>query len=561
MNILKKFLPFIIIVALSYFAVKPLFIPGFFPIHDDTQVQRVLEMKKSLSDGMLPVRWVKDLGYGFGYPIFNFYDPLVYYGGAFFMFFGFDALASTKIILGLSIILSGITMYLFAKEFWGRIGGIISGILYIFTPYHAINIFVRGDFAENLAYTFVPLVFLGLYKIYRRQSVYLWVVISSLSFAAIITSHNLTAMMVAPFFIVYAIVLIISSSKKSILPPNSYFLIFMLGALLSAFYWLPALAEMRYTNIISQIGGGADFKDHFACFSQLWESSWGFGGSVPGCIDGMSFRIGKIHIVLALISLVVLLFIWKKNKNTRNSIIFFIISFLLSVFLMLEISKPVWDMIPQMAYFQYPWRFLLLTSFTASFLGGSLMIFPKPKILSSVLGSAVIFAILFVNAKLFTPQTITKVQSSDFTNELNLKWFTSKISDEYLPRDFYKPRNNKEIPESKFTITNNAKINMLEDRTQQFSAKIYSEQNTNVNINLAYFPAWHVFLDNSEIPFKVHRKGLQVTVPKGEHVLTVKFIQTPIEKFANFLTFTGVIGLFIGIITSRKKELNGKKTT
>ena len=54
--------------------------------------------------------------------------------------------------------------------------------------------------------------------------------------------------------------------------------------------------EMGYTNVSSQVGGGADFKDHFVCLSQFWNSLWGFGGSTKGCIDGLSFRLGKIYV-------------------------------------------------------------------------------------------------------------------------------------------------------------------------------------------------------------------------------------------------------------------------
>ena len=75
----------IIVILLSYWSISHLLLPGFFPIHDNTQVQRVFEMSKSLRDGMFPVRWVSDMGYGFGYPIFNFYAPLAYYFGAFWV--------------------------------------------------------------------------------------------------------------------------------------------------------------------------------------------------------------------------------------------------------------------------------------------------------------------------------------------------------------------------------------------------------------------------------------------------------------------------------------------
>ncbi|HSA83405.1 MAG TPA: hypothetical protein VLF20_00780, partial [Patescibacteria group bacterium] len=85
MNILKKMSPLLLVLGLSYWAVAPFFLPGFFPMHDDTQVARVFEMHKALIDGQFPVRWVADLGYHYGYPIFNFYAPLAYYIGAFFM--------------------------------------------------------------------------------------------------------------------------------------------------------------------------------------------------------------------------------------------------------------------------------------------------------------------------------------------------------------------------------------------------------------------------------------------------------------------------------------------
>src|SRR3972149_4328987 len=115
---------FVVVLVLSYFAIAPLFIGGYFPVHDDTQVARVFTMQKSLRDGMFPVRWVSDLGYGYGYPIFNFYAPLAYYIGGFFNYLGFDSLVSTKIMMVLGILLAGIFMYILASRLFGKIGGI-----------------------------------------------------------------------------------------------------------------------------------------------------------------------------------------------------------------------------------------------------------------------------------------------------------------------------------------------------------------------------------------------------------------------------------------------------
>src|SRR3990167_10206008 len=103
-----KYLMIVLILLLSFWAVSPFFTSGFFPIHDNTQVQRVYEMGKSLSAGMFPVRWVADLGFGYGYPIFNFYAPMSYYFGTFFYLLGFNALLATKIMMVAGILISGV---------------------------------------------------------------------------------------------------------------------------------------------------------------------------------------------------------------------------------------------------------------------------------------------------------------------------------------------------------------------------------------------------------------------------------------------------------------------
>ncbi len=440
MQFLKKHYGLFIVLILSFWAIHPLFISGFFPMHDDTQVARVFEMGKMLERGMFPVRWVPDLGYGYGYPIFNFYAPLAYYIGGFFMFLGFDALLATKIMMALGVILAGIFMYLLTREFFGELGGIVAGLFYIYAPYHAVDIYVRGDVAEFWAYAFIPLVFLGLYK---RS-----ILIGSVGFAAIILSHNLTAMMVAPFLLIIALLncyIAFKNKKSFIINPSSSIL--LLGLMLSAFYWLPALLEMKYTNVLSQIGGGADFRDHFVCLPQLWDSLWGFGGSVLGCVDGLSFKIGKLHILSSITAIVLALFVNKIRKSKKAFII--IISFLgllLSVFFTLEISKFVWEKVPGMEFLQYPWRFLILASFFSSILSGAIVFLSSQfKIKPYVTAFLLLFFLLFFNIKLFVPQTIFKASAKDFTNDKAIKWVASKTSDEFLPPNFKKPKSEYEV--------------------------------------------------------------------------------------------------------------------
>lgn len=569
MNFIKKISPFLLIILLSYFAIRPLLVSGFFPIHDNTQVERVFEMSKSLRDGMFPVRWVSDLGYGYGYPIFNFYAPLAYYVGGFLVLSGFNALTATKIMMGVGILFSGLFMYLFAKEFWGKLGGLVSAFLYLYAPYHAIDIYIRGDVAEFWAYAFIPFVFYAIFKSAVEKK-WRYVLLGAMGFSGIILSHNLTALMATPFLFLFLITTIFIKDKNK----DSLLYLFgplALGVLLTAFYWLPVFFEMWYTNIFSQIGGGADFRDHFVCLNQLWSSPWGFGGSTKGCIDGISFKIGKLHLLIGAISFILFsisLFvkkIGKPNEKQRKVFGFFIFGFIISVFLMLESSRSIWELMPPMAFFQFPWRFLLTTVFSLSFISGFSVWFLqknlKTKNLQYTVFGIIIFLVLIINYKLFNPQFVSSQKSADFTNINHIKWETSKISDEYMPKDYKKPEFKNEIVTSRFSEQRNVKLVKFNEKTQEINAVFDASESASVNVNIAYFPGWKVFVNGLEYKrvwkgifdgeknhFEITDKGFTVPLPAGKDNLRLVFVQTPIETLGNLLSLSGVFILILGII-------------
>lgn len=568
MKFLKIIIPFIIVLSLSYLIVKPIFIPGFFPIHDDTQASRVFELTKALKDGMFPARWVSDLGYGYGYPIFNFYAPLAYYVGSAFMLLNFDALMASKIMMAFGVVLSGVFMYLLGKEFWGRLGGIVSAAFYLFVPYHAVDIFVRGDVAELWAYAFIPLAFLGIYKIFKTNGKVGWIIVGSLGYAGIILSHNLTAMMVSPFLLAF-ILFEFFRNKKNIYVGFSSLISFLLGLMLSAFYFVPALLENKYTNVISQVGGAADFRNNFVCLTQLWQSQWGFGGSAPGCLDGVSFMIGKVQIVsffLALILLVTFL-IMKKNKSENNNrvgiIVFSVVGFLTCVLLMLSISEPIWSALSPMRFFQYPWRFLLLTSFFSALASGSLIwlttFLIRTKWIGYVISFTLLVMVILFNQKFFIPQTIIGKTSADYTNPPVLKWAISKISDEYMPKNFIKPLNEKDVVSDKVILSSkDGVIESENEKTQEINLNINVLRETTVYFNIAYFPAWQVFIDNNSVKYQYANNEYSVIVPSGNHILSMKFVETPIEKVSNVISLVGIVCVALGIIGFRKKLFYAK---
>ena len=537
----------------------PLFNDGFFTIHDNTQVERVFQMTKSISDGQFPVRWVDDLGYGYGYPIFNFYAPLPYYIGGFFNLVLSDSLLATKIMFVLGTVLSFFTMYFFASRLTNRYGGLVAGIIYLYFPYHAINIYVRGAVGEFFAYAFTPLVFWGIYFIYDKLSnrkkireVALSSFLIAVPVALVIISHNLSAFMMGIFLVPYIIFLLIRIKRRKEFA-YSLLILFSTAFLLSAFYTLPAILESQFTNVTSQIGGGADYNDHFVCLSQLWYSQWGFGGSAPGCTDGLSFSLGRINILLTGAAFLFFLYIFlKSRKVTYEVIIWFLL--LMSIFLMLPVSKFLWDTIPYMEYLQYPWRFLNFAGLFISLISALLLFKIRDKRITFSILLLVLAGQLYFNTKLFKPVEINSFSNTYYESTDHIRWETSKISDEYMPPDFLKPMTKSELPSALLSAENDrVKLTLNEARTGYIEF-VKEGNDSMIHINKAYFPFWTVSVNGKKVDLIEENNGVSFFVPDRDNNIILQIKSTPIQKIANILTIIGIVLIAAVIIVKRKKK-------
>lgn len=551
-----------VIILITLYFLSPLFEYGFFPMHDDTQVARVHQMTKSLRDGMFPVRWVSDLGYGYGYPIFNFYAPFAYYVGSIFDLAGFDELTATKIMMAVPFIILGIGMYLLSSSIFGKSGGVVSAIFAISSPYFAVNLFVRGAVAELYGIAFLPLIFYSFIQIVRKKQ-FRYVIVGGISFAGMIVSHNLTALMATPFILVSIIILFIVSFREH-QKVVSVFLVYTLviGVLLSAFYWLPAIFEIDYSNVRSQVGGGADFRDHYICPFQLWDSPWGFGGSTVSCTDGMSFRLGKVHIGLLLLVLPLIVFV--KERFIRFSLIGGYCVFFSALFLSLQFSRPIWEIITPLEFIQYPWRFLGLMSVSAAFVAGGIVLYPRLLIKTAnvqkiVISSIVLILVLssfFFYSKLFKPQVVLDVTSSDYTSLDIIQFKTSRLSDEYMPAGFEKPLGSRSIVSEPLSVVNgDTSFTTGRVSTDYISSRASTVFPSVVLINTAYYPAWHIFVNGIEVPYKKDKRGMIIELPKGEHVIEAVYKSTPIQIGGNILSIVGIGVLIVAIILEHKRKL------
>src|SRR3989344_4174465 len=265
---MKKFLVIVSLIIVIIPASFYLLGRGYFNMHDDLQVMRVYQMDRCFADGQIPCRWSPDMVWGYGQAMFNFYSALPYYIGAFIrLAMPLSILATVKTLFLISLVISAAGMYLLAKEFWGRLGGILSAALYVYAPYHALDIFVRGAMAERFAISILPFLWLSFYKLVKDPN-YKYAIFTSISLFFLLITHNISSLIYAPFTILWVLFwLVISKNWKS-----TKFIIFsgLLGIGLSAFFLLPAIFEQSLIQTQYLTSEYSDYHAHFVTLRQLF---------------------------------------------------------------------------------------------------------------------------------------------------------------------------------------------------------------------------------------------------------------------------------------------------
>jgi len=549
---------FIIVLLLSWFLVKPMVGPGYFPMHYDTQVARVVVMGKALREGQFPVRWVSDLGYGYGYPLYNFYAPLPYYFGGTLYAFGIDSVVATKTMFTLGVLLAVVFFYLFADYVFGTIGAIVGTLFFSYAPYHAVQVYVRGAVGEYWSIAFAPLILWGFSLIAKKKSS-IGIVVGGVGLSCVIVSHTilgfLTTGIVIGGIILYSIVAAIRRTFDADLVKN-FILTVLLGLGLSAFFWLPAFVEMGSTSVSSMIShASTNFFDHFVCPLQLWDSPWGYAGSAPGCIDGMSFKLGKLQLIVTVAGAIM----WIVSlKNKKNSIITAVAAigvflFILSVAGMIDISKQIWLFVPFVSFIQYPWRLLTFAMFAMGISASFLIAMIPEKIYRIPLAIFVVGVCLFMNAKLFVPQYLYARDSRAFETMDELRFRISKISDEYLPQGIKKPINVSEIVSTPITGSQDLTLSGVVDLDTYYKAVLESKIDQQILFQKAAFPGWIYRMNGALIHPAIVHGVPRVILSKGKSTFEASLTNTPVRIVGNALSVISLV-LAGGIL------LYGKKT-
>lgn len=542
---MKKIFVYIVILILLIIPVVNLFNPGLPVTHDGRDhVARIANFYQSLSEGNIVPRWAGNLNWGYGHPILMFLYPLPSYTASLFHFLGFSLVFSTKIIFALGMVLSGIFMYLWLSSFLNRTSSLFGAVLYIYAPYRFVDVYVRGAIGENFAFIWPPLILYSIYKAFKTKSVFYYILFS-FSLAFLILSHNAISLMFIPFIIFYIVYLAFQKQQK-IKFLILYSLFFILSFLLSAFFWLPALLEGKYT-LREVVKGG--FNERFVEIGNLIYSPWSYG------ISGQfSVMIGFIHLSVLLISPFILYNLYKKKTDIFYLAAGLFIYALFSIFIMLPQSAFIWNNFSLIQNFQFPWRFLTITVFSLSVLGGivaSALLNKNRKVIFAFL----IVLTVFLSKEQWKGREYTVKPENYYSGVFESTTDTGESAPIWSVR-FMEKRAKAPLE----VIDGNARVKLLEKKSNRHLYLINAESRTLFGENTLYFPGWEIKVNGQKIPVQFqnqdYRGIMTFFLDKGEHKVEVVFGETKLRRFSNYLSLFAIV--LVLILVYLRKYLNLK---
>lgn len=563
-SIFKKYYFVIIPVLIALPAILPLLKPGiYYNMHDDMQLIRQLELEKCFYDGQIPCRWVPDLGYGYGFPLFNYYPPLPYLVGQIFRFLGFSFIAAVKLTAITNFFLASVFIYILANSIFGPTAGLLAAVFYTYAPYHAVNIYVRGAMNEAWAAVFFPLIF------YYSRNLILKKRLSGLfglsfSFAGLLLSHIPMALTFFPLLVVWCLFHLLINHKNLYRSLLCLFLSGCLSFFLTAFFILPVIFESNLVQIDTMFSNYYHYSVHFTSLYQLFISNfWGEGPSVWGQADQMSFMVGYAHWILPILTsiIAIILFIRKKSKNT----ILFIFPVLLTMlgfftaFMTHQKSVFLWQIFAIIQKIQFPWRFLNHTVFLFSLAVSALpfllhkILAPK-KIISIV--TAISIFVFVININYFHPQTsgpITDIQK--FTGKAWANQITSGVYD-YLPKTAKSaPKSPAKTPVDQLIPEQKIQISGQKKGTDWSYFNLDLQKNSRVILAQLYFPDFQVFDNSQKITAGIDPElgRIVIDLSAGYHQIYLKLNDTLVRFIGNYLTLLSLIIVLIYYLYASKR--------
>ena len=518
-------------------------------------VYRVFELDQAWQRGVIYPRLAPNLNFGLGAPLFQFYPPLAAYVGLLLHKLGLGFLAATKGMMALALLAGSLGVFGYVRWLTAkRLGATAAAVLFLLSPYVLLTTFERGAAAEGAALAILPWLVWAMHRLLDDRR-FAATSFAALLVAAAMLAHNVTALFVLPAVLAYAGIL--AAARKDYAALGRMGLAFGLGLGLSAFYWIPALAELRYTRADTMMLQGVnDVTNGLVAAAKLVQDGW---TTIYSGDD--RFRYGLLMFVYGIVGVVSVP--WQ-DRRLRLPAALLAGAWVMILLLQLREAEIFWQQMPLVRFIQFPWRLYGLATFCTVVLLGMLLNSPRlasaPRWLPAsaalvLVGGAFLAQTPNARVETLTLWTDLREQKVALPNLYELGRLEFPLFTDYTPvsMDTYgsaitQPRPPDAIERDENAPAPSVRIERLIH--SGFELAVSAPAPFALKAPRAYFPGWQVYVDGAPVPTVGSGPLGLVTaeVPAGEHKVRIEFDQTPLRTAADFISLLTLAGMCVGFV-------------
>ncbi len=527
----------IVIIAAAASITLPILIRGF-PNGDDGYVHYrwATEFHEAFREhGVLYPRWLSSANNGQGSPVMLYCPPLPLFVSEAINIAVPNTLLALELSCLIAMIVSGMTMYLFARSLLSPWMSLLASLLYMMAPYHVFDLYQRTALSEYWSFAWLPLVLHSIYQIAKGTG---WptVVYLGISFALLIFSHVIIAFaltLVIPIFI-----LLISRSSRILVKTGAGLL---LGLGIAAVFIAPIVFErdyarvhralrLKYTNNFQFEALASAFKVPLFVrdYARIYFAEW---------VDVIAVCVLVLFVISAVVIWMTLRSGRLPSPHQRLIVAVFTIS-ALSIFMTTRLSSPIWRAVPSLPYMQFPFRWLVVATFGTSLLAGVAL-----SRLRSRFRQRSFYRILVILVTMFNLgiAVIAIARASHDRKPLD-EGISALEVPEYRPVWWDNELHLSDELPSIAVNTGDAAVKPLDDHGIYQSYEVNARTRSQLRMRQLYFPGWQARIDDQPTGISPSEDGhLLLTVEPGEHRLTLRFSDTRPRAMGKLVSGTSVL--------------------
>ena len=540
--------------------------PGWLPLlqgrlvgtHDGYfHLYRLFELDRAVRAGDLYPRWAPDFALGYGYPVFNYYSPLMLYLAEPWRLLGAGLLASLGVAQVIALLLAIAGMYGLVRGAFGRPAALVAAALYGTLPYLLVDVYVRGAVAETLALALLPWVAWSL------RSVAAWpsrgrVAAAALGVGALVLAHNITSLIALPVLAVLALLELRRGSR----PARRLLGLAVSGTLglgLAAFYWLPALLERDLVHNERLTTLFYDYHNQFQPLGELVQRTLYFSYRYDAFANFL-FKPGLVQLVVAAVGGVLGLV---ALRGWRAELALMALVMAGGLALLTSGSVPVWDAFPLLAFVQFPWRMLSVVGFATVLLAASAVAAVRGTRARALMAAALVLPWVWASYADLRPALLDLREDEIGRGplnrvELDRKLIGTTTIGEYTPstvsRDPFEGWRD-EFPPAEGRVR---AISALPVGADDLSVAVEAPAAGELVLDQFAFPGWAATVDGRPTATRAlgPRGLLAVDVPAGAKDVTVRMTSTPIRT-AGWAISAGIALVAAALIVARAPRRAG----